>query len=68
MQKKSDLRKVQRKIIIVKADGDSVMMYPKMDNIDDWVLVGHGDAGIKSMPDKMTSVGGRVILLCNRTT
>ena len=65
---KSDLRKVQRKIILVKADSDSVMIYPKMNNIEDWVLVGHGDAGIKSMPDKMTSVGGRVILLCNRST
>ena len=39
-----------------------------MGNIDDWVLVGHGDAGIKSMPDKMTSVGGGVLLLCNRKT
>ena len=65
---KSDLRKVQRKIILVKADSDSVMIYPKMDNIEDWVLVGYGDAGIKSMPDRMTSVGGRVILLCNRKT
>ena len=28
-------------------------------------LGGHGDAGIKSMPDKITSVGGRVIMICN---
>ena len=34
----------------------------------DWVLIGHGDAGIKSMNDKITSVGGYVLLLCNSRT
>ena len=37
-------------------------------NIDDWVLVGYGDAGVKSMPDKITSVGGYVVMLCNTKT
>ena len=39
-----------------------------MGDIEDWILVGFGDAGIKSMPDKMTSVNGSVLLLCNRKT
>ena len=65
---KSDLRSIHRKIVLLKADCCTSLAYPKMGNIDDWVLVGHGDAGIKSMPDKMTSVGGGVLLLCNRKT
>ena len=36
--------------------------------MNEWVLVGHRDAGIKSMTDKVTSVGGYVILLCNKVT
>ena len=36
--------------------------------MDEWVLVGYGDAGVKSMPDKMTSVGGAVSLLVNYKT
>ena len=34
--------------------------------MDDWVLVAHSDAAVKSMPDKITSVGGHVVLMCNR--
>jgi hypothetical protein len=44
------------------------MMIPNLGNVENWVLVGHGDAGIKSLPDKMTSCGGQVILLCNDET
>ena len=65
---KSDLRTVKRKIVLLKAEDGSQMKYPNMSNVNDWVLVGFGDAGIKSMPDKMTSIGGMVVLLCNKVT
>ena len=41
---------------------------PDLGSMKDWVFVGHGDAGIKTLPDKMTSCGGQVILLCNMLT
>lgn len=44
------------------------MMFPNLGRLDDWIMVGLGDAGLKSMPDKVTSVGGHVILICNRKT
>ena len=35
------------------------MTFPDIGNdLKDWVLVGHGDVGVKSMPDKVNSVGG----------
>ena len=65
---KSDLRNIKKKIVLLKAEEGSQMKYPNMGNINDWVLLGFGDAGIKSMPDKMTSIGGYVVLLYNRMT
>ena len=44
------------------------MCFPNLGQIDEWMLVGYGDAGIKSMPDKLSSVGGQVILLVNTCT
>ena len=44
------------------------MVFPDLGNMKDWVLVGHGDAGIKSMPDKITSVGGHVVMMVNKET
>ena len=66
--KNLDLKAVQRKIVLLKAEGCTELKYQKMGDIKDWILVGFGDAGIKSMPDKMTSVNGSVLLLCNRKT
>ena len=37
-------------------------------DINEWILVGHGDCGLKSMPDKITSVRGYVVMLCNKKT
>ena len=65
---KSDLRNIKKKIVLLKAEEGSPMKYPNMGNVNDWVLLGFGDAGIKSMPDKMTSIGGYVVLLYNRMT
>ena len=64
---KTDLRAAARRIVKLKATSTK-MMIPNLGNVENWVLVGHGDAGIKTLPDKMTSCGGQVILLCNRVT
>ncbi len=42
------------------------MCFPNLGNIGEWSIVGYCDAGIKSMPDKLTSVGGQVVLLVNQ--
>ena len=41
------------------------MVFKNPGKFDEWILCGHSDAGIKSMPDKVTSVSGHVIMLCN---
>lgn len=64
---KGDLKAAARNIIKLKSTSTK-MMFPSMGELNKWVIVGHGDAGIKSMPDKITSVGGHVILLCNTET
>ena len=44
------------------------LVFTYLGNMENWVLVGHGDAGIKSMPDKITSVGGHVVMMVNKET
>ena len=44
------------------------VVYPNLGDLTEWVILGHGDAGIKSMPDKLTSVGGQVIMVVNKET
>ncbi len=41
------------------------MFFPNLGAIEEWSIIGYSDAGIKSMPDKITSVGGQVVLLVN---
>ena len=41
------------------------MVFPKMGSVSEWTFVGYGDAGIKSMPDKLSSCGGQVVLVAN---
>ena len=60
---KISIKKVQ-KLKSVK----SQMVFPNLGEMKDWVIVGHGDAGIKSMPDKISSVGGQVIMIVNKKT
>ena len=55
--------KITRKM---KVDGTS-MKFVHLGTIEQWSLVGHGDAGYKSLPDKVSSSGGHVILICNKT-
>ena len=41
------------------------MSFPNLGMISEWTFVGYGDAGLKSMPDKLSSVGGQVVLVAN---
>ena len=43
----------------------TTMFFPNLGEEEEWTLVGYGDAGIKSLPDKLSSCGGQVVLLGN---
>ena len=62
---KQDLKSAMKKMLKLKAE-TTTMVFPALGKMEDWVLVAHGDTG--SMPDKVTAVGGHVIMLCNRRT
>ena len=64
---KHDLKVLAKKILKVKA-GALEMRFPDLGEVRDWAIVAHGDAGIKSMPDKINSVAGTVVLLVNKVT
>ena len=65
---KKDLQSAMKKMMKVRTELTS-MRFPNLSmNLQDWLLVGFGDAGVKSMPDKITSVGGHVKLLCDVKT
>ena len=65
---KRDLQMAMKRMMKVKSEQVSLKYSNIGKDLRDWVLVGHGDAGIRSMADKVTSVGGYVILLCNAAT
>ena len=61
---KGDLKTALKKI--QKLQGQPTKMcFPDIGEISEWTFVGYADAGIKSMPDKISSVGGQVILIAN---
>ena len=41
------------------------MFFPDLGDVNAWSIVGYSDAGVRSMPDRLTSVGGQVVLLVN---
>ena len=41
------------------------MCLPDLGAVQYWMIVGYGEAGIKSMPDKLISVQGQVIMIVN---
>ena len=43
------------------------MRFPKLGCIEDWTIIGHGDAGFRSLPDKVSSCGGLVVMIGNKT-
>ena len=64
---KKDLKVTVKKFQKLKST-KTKMKFPELGDMKEWVLVGHGDAGIKSMPDKLTSVGGQVTMMVNKRT
>ena len=58
---KKDLQSAMKKMMKVRTELTSM-------NRQNWLLVGFGDAGVKSMPDKITSVCGHVKILCDIKT
>ena len=54
--------KVIKKLKMEKSE----MSFPELGSPEDWSIEGYGDAGYKSLPDKVSSCGGHVILLCNK--
>ena len=64
---KQDMKLAVKKILKLKSE-TTTMVFPALGPVEDWVIVDHGDAGVKSMPDKITSVGGHVVMLCNKKT
>jgi hypothetical protein len=65
---KKDLKMALKRMLKVKSETTSLRFPDLGMDLNKWVLLGFGDVGVKSMPDKITSVGGRVILLCNIVT
>ena len=51
---KQDMKNAVKKIVKIKAT-PMKLKYPDLGDMSDWCLVGHGDAGIKSMPDKVNT-------------
>ena len=61
---KSDMKTAMKKM--QKLQGEPTKMcFPDLGSVQDWTIVGYGDAGIRSMPDKLSSVGGQVIMITN---
>ena len=44
------------------------MFFPDLGDVKDWIFIGHGDAGLRSLPNKTDSVGGSVVMLANKET
>ena len=47
---------------------DTKMSFPDLGEVKDWVIEAYGDAGHKSMPDKLASCGGRAIVVKSMRT
>ena len=64
---KGDLKSAMKKMLKLKGT-ETVMVFPDLGPVTEWNLVAYCDAGIRSLPDKINSVGGQVILLVNIKT
>ena len=63
----NDLKQVVKMIKKLKAE-PSEMKVIDIGPVEDWKIVGHGDAGYRSLPDKVSSCGGQVISVENQKT
>ena len=64
---KGDLKSLFKRMQKLR-DMPTKMYFPNLGPVEEWFIVAYGDAGIKSLPDKQSSVGGQVILLVNTNT
>ena len=65
--KQKDLKSAVKKLLKVKSQ-TTKMIFPDLGEVANWIVIGHGDAGIRSLPDKLSSVGGSVVMLANKET
>ena len=65
--KKKDLTSALKRLQKLKAQ-TTKMFFPDLGDVKDWIFIGHGDAGLRSLPDKINSVGGSVVMLANKKT
>lgn len=57
-----DLKQAMK--VMRKLRGETTeMKFSILGRIEDWKIEGHGDAGYKSLPDKVSSCGGQVIVV-----
>ena len=59
-----DFRNVSKKFQKLKAD-TTIMKIPDMGDVKDWILLGYGDVGMRSLPGTINSCGGQVVILKN---
>ena len=64
---KKDLKAAVKKAKLAKTQ-TTKMFFSNIGPMEEWILVGLGDAGVKTLPDKIGSVGGQVVLLGNKIT
>ena len=63
----NDFKHVVKIVKKLKAE-PTAMKFQDLGSIVDWRIDGHGDAGYRSLPDKVSSCGGQVILITNKKT
>ena len=62
-----DMKQLVKLVKKMKAEVTE-MKFIDIGPVCDWMIEGHGDAGYKSLPDKVSSCGGQVISVKNKTT
>ena len=62
-----DMKQLVKLVKKMKAE-ITEMKFIDLGPVVDWMIEGHGDAGYKSLPDKVSSCGGQVISVKNKTT
>ena len=62
-----DMKQLVKLVKKMKAEVTE-MKFIDIGPVCDWIIEGHGDAGYKSLPDKVSSCGGQVISVKNKTT
>ena len=61
----ADLKQAGKIMRKVKTESTE-MKFLNLGPVEKWTIEGHGDAGYISLPDKVSSCGGQVIVISNR--